>query len=116
MPIHSKNKGSGGEREVAEMIRRAGFFARRGQQFAGSPDSPDVVHDLPVPFHLEVKRTERLNIYEAWEQACKDAGWDEIPCVVHRRSKKKWLCVFEFERLLMLVKMIQDAGDRGVLG
>lgn len=58
--MNSRAKGQRGERELADFITAAGFPARRGQQFAGGPDSPDVV--CPgLPFHIEAKRTERLN-------------------------------------------------------
>ena len=38
-------KGKVGEREFAELLRAHGFDARRGQQFAGGADSPDVVSE-----------------------------------------------------------------------
>jgi hypothetical protein len=55
----SRDKGKRGEREFCELLREHGFDARRGQQFAGGNDSPDVVTDLPC--HVEVKRTETFS-------------------------------------------------------
>jgi len=55
----SREKGKRGEREFCELLREHGFDARRGQQFAGGPDSPDVVTDCPC--HFEVKRTESFS-------------------------------------------------------
>jgi Holliday junction resolvase len=53
----SRTKGKVGEREVAELLRANGFHAaRRGVQYQGGADSPDVI-GLPG-FHNEVKRTE----------------------------------------------------------
>lgn len=91
--VNSRKKGARGEIEWAKWLRaNLGCEARRGQQFSGSPDSPDVVHDLDG-IHFEVKRTERINVYEAMEQAERDSG-DEVPVVAHRRNRKDWLVVF----------------------
>ena len=107
--INSRAKGCVGEREVRDLIREAGFPARRGQQFSGGEDSPDVVHELPLDVHVEVKRVERLNIYDAFEQAVRDAGAGKIPTVWHRRSRKGWLVIMPAGAFLELVK--KAAGD-----
>jgi len=52
--INSRQKGKRGEREAAAFLRSLGFEARRGQQFAGGGDSPDVVTSLSN-VHIEVK-------------------------------------------------------------
>ena len=109
MTINSRKKGCVGEREVRDLIRSAGYPARRGQQFSGGEDSPDVVHGLPLDVHVEVKRMERLNIYDAFEQAVRDAG-GKIPTVWHRRSKKPWLVIMPAADFLELVrKAARDA-------
>ena len=59
MTINSRAKGARGEREFAAFMREHGYEAHRGQQFAGSADSPDVVHSIPG-IHIEVKRVEAL--------------------------------------------------------
>jgi Holliday junction resolvase len=60
--VNSKRKGKEGEREFAHLCQTFGFQARRGQQYRGGPDSPDVVG---LPFlHVEVKRRERVDLYE----------------------------------------------------
>jgi len=41
--MNSREKGKRGERQWRDELRANGYTARRGQQFAGSPDSPDVV-------------------------------------------------------------------------
>jgi hypothetical protein len=54
----SREKGKAGEREAAHEISRLfNVQARRGQQFCGGPESPDVV-GLPG-VHVEVKRAEK---------------------------------------------------------
>ena len=49
--INSRAKGARYERELARYFEENGFPARRGQQFAGGSDSPDVVCD-EFPFHI----------------------------------------------------------------
>ena len=41
--INSRQKGARGERQWRDELRANGYVARRGQQFSGSADSPDVV-------------------------------------------------------------------------
>ena len=76
--VNSNQKGKRGERELAKLIREFGINARRGQQFSGSPDSPDVVTDLK-DWHFEVKRTESLSVYKAMDQAASDCGANSSP-------------------------------------
>ena len=97
----SKEKGKVGEREVAALLRAHGFAARRGQQFAGGGDSPDVVHDIPG-VHIEVKRTEQLNIYAALDQAAADSAKGELPAVFHRKNGKRWLVIMDANDFLKL--------------
>ena len=73
-----REKGKRGERQWRDELRANGYRARRGQQFAGSPDSPDVVCDELDWIHFEVKAVERLNIWDAMDQARRDAGKSEI--------------------------------------
>jgi hypothetical protein len=50
--------------EAAKVIAETfGCEARRGCQFAGGKDSPDVVRRRIDGFHFEVKRVQRLNIH-----------------------------------------------------
>lgn len=99
--INSRQKGARGEREFAEQLRQAGHEARRGQQFSGSPDSPDVVSNLP--FHFEVKRTESLSLYTAMEQAMRDCAPGKKPVVAHKRNGKQWLVAMNLTDFLALI-------------
>ena len=98
-----REKGKVGEREVARINREAGFEdSQRGQQFQGSPDSPDVAG---VPgLHLEVKRVEKLQLWPAMSQAADDAGEDETPVVVHRPNRKPWIAILDYKRFLEIYK------------
>lgn len=101
MGAMSKTKGKVGEREVAALLKKYGFDARRGQQFSGSPDSPDVVHNMEG-FHIEVKRSETLALYDALEQAGEDKDKHEQALVFHRRNNRPWVVIMEAEDFLKL--------------
>jgi Holliday junction resolvase len=94
--VNSREKGKRGERQWRDELRAQGFAARRGQQFSGSPDSPDVIsEDLPW-IHFEVKAVERLNIEDAMDQARRDCS-AKIPVVAHKRSFRPWLVTMTAE-------------------
>ena len=97
----SREKGKRGERAVAALFREYGFDAKRGQQYHGGPDSPDVVG---VPgLHIEVKRTERLNLYDALAQAKRDAG-EDLPVVIHRKNDCEWVVILSFADFMKLYR------------
>jgi Holliday junction resolvase len=104
--MNSREKGKRGERQWRDELRAQGYAARRGQQFAGSADSPDVVCDSLPWIHFEVKAVERLNIEDAMEQARRDSkagvisdrsSVGRVPIVAHRRSFRAWLVTMDSE-------------------
>ena len=103
MSINSRQKGARAERQWARRCTDEGFNARRGQQFSGSPDSPDVVCDDLSWLRFEVKHVERLNIYNAMQQAIDDAG-DNMPVVAHKRNHHDWLVTMKAEDWFKLVR------------
>ena len=86
----SRDKGKRGEREWRDELRLHGYTARRGQQFSGSADSPDVICE-ELPLHFEVKRQERANLTAAYNQAVADAHIDKEPVVATRRNNSPWM-------------------------
>lgn len=98
----SREKGKRGERLFAKLLREHGYDAKRGVQYQGSPDSPDVV-GLPG-VHTEVKFVEKLNLHSAMEQSKRDAGEDEMPIVAHKRSREEWLVTMRFEDFIEIFK------------
>lgn len=101
MPINSRRKGATGERELAKYLREHGYNARRGQQYSGANGDADVI-GLPG-FHIEVKRTERFEVYKALTQAQNDAKMGEIPLVCHRKNRGQWIAVLSMKDLLELI-------------
>ncbi|WP_321024592.1 hypothetical protein [Eisenbergiella porci] len=102
--MNSKRKGAAGERELAGKLRDYGFTTRRGQQYCGANGDADVV-GLPG-IHIECKRVERLNLYDAMAQARKDASPGEVPAVFHRRDRCEWLVTMPLDDW---IKMYREA-------
>ena len=101
--MNSNQKGKKGERELANLLKdRYGYDCRRGQQFCGSNGDADVV-GLPG-IHIECKRVEKLNIYEAVEQSINDAREGEIPTVMHRKNRKDWLVTLPLEYFMEMYR------------
>lgn len=103
--MNSRRKGADGERELAAWLRERGVSARRGRQFCGGAESPDVATDLEH-VHFECKRVERFNVYEALDQAIGDAG-ERLPVVAHRRNRGAWVAILPLERLLPLLRAVE---------
>jgi hypothetical protein len=101
--MNSRDKGKRGEREAAAFLTDEGFPARRGQQFAGGTDSPDVVCESLSGLHFEVKRCERGNPYDWVSQAQRDAGY-KLPVVLHRRNDHEWLAVMPAKDFLRIIR------------
>ena len=95
----SRRKGADGERELANLLKTYGFDARRGQQYHGGGDSPDVV-GLPG-VHIECKRVEKLNVEAAMAQSRRDAeGTKDVPVVMHRRNREKWKVTMDLDEFM----------------
>lgn len=103
--INSRNKGKVGELELAEFFRQHGFEARRGQQFHGGGDSPDVVVPGLEDVHVECKRVEAGNPYIWLAQATRDAAAaGKVPTVFHRRNREDWIVILPASAFLKLLK------------
>lgn len=102
----SRQKGKRGEREAAaELGALLGCTARRGVQYQGGPESPDVVLE-GVNIHVEAKRVEALNLYAAVEQAKKDAPPGHVPIVWHRKNGRESVVIVETSRLVDLAREV----------
>ena len=98
---NSCRKGADGERELAALLRSEGFDIDRGgtQTYGTVPD----LSGLPG-IHIEVKRTEKLNLLEAIKQAIRDAVNGELPAVFHRRNREPWLVTMTLDDWILLYK------------
>ena len=101
--MNSRQKGARGERELAAYLTAEGYPSERGQQYAGHPDAPDVrCPGLPW-LHIECKRTERLSLYDAIDQARRDCG-EKLPVVFHKRNRCDWLVVMRADDFMKLAR------------
>lgn len=55
------------------------------------------------PFSIEAKNVEKLNVWQAYEQACENSGQYE-PLVVMKKNRKKPLVVLDAEAFIKLLK------------
>ena len=102
MAINSRQKGAKGERELSKVLHGYGYNCRRGQQYCGSNGDADVV-GLPG-IHIECKRVERLNLYDAVDQAKHDTKPDELPAVFHRKNHCEWLVTMPIDFWMEIYK------------
>ena len=90
---NSRAKGKRGELNLAKTLTEFGMPARRGQQFKGTPESPDIIfidQELNSQYHIECKRVETLNIEKAMRKASQDASPAQHPVVMHRKNGEDW--------------------------
>ena len=57
------------------------------------------------PFSVEAKNVERLNVYEAYDQACANSG-DYVPLLIMKKNGKKPLAVMDAETFVKLIKKL----------
>lgn len=106
---NSKQKGARGERELSSKLKEYGYNTRRGQQYCGANGDADVIGLVGI--HIECKRVERLNIYDAISQAKADAKEGELPTVFHRKDRCEWLVTMTFDDWMKIYKEWSDKDD-----
>jgi len=107
-PMNSRAKGARGERQWRDVLREEGFTARRGQQFAGGADSPDVICEELDGLHFEVKCVQALNLEGAIEQATRDAGSAKDWVVAHKKDRKPWRVTISTD---LFFRLLRDGMD-----
>ena len=113
MPINSKMKGKAGELEACKVLERIlGINFERSVQYCGRAGDADIkgVDGL----HLEVKRVEKMNLYDAMKQAESDAPDDKVPVVMHRKNRKGWVMIINAEDMISFAHAVLatlDAAD-----
>ena len=56
-------------------------------------------------FSVECKNTERLNVWDAYQQACENSGGHE-PLLIMKKNRKKPLVVMDAEEFVKLIKKL----------
>lgn len=104
--VNSKQKGKRGELELSSKLREYGYNTRRSVQYCGANGDADVM-GLPG-IHIECKRVQKLNIYDAISQAKSDSKESEIPTVFHRKDRSEWLVTMTLEDWIKLYKQCEQ--------
>lgn len=99
----SKRKGKSGELELARILREKYGFenVRRGHVFEHESDVVGL-----DGIHVECKRHERLNVFEAMEQAVEEADKrkDGTPAVFFRKDRTGWLVAMRLDDWVEMYK------------
>jgi Holliday junction resolvase len=105
MAINSKRKGKTGELELARKLKEHGYDVRRSVQYNGKEEDGQADLVGLDGIHIECKRTEKLNLYDAVNQAKRDSeGKGEVPVVFHRRNNCEWLAILPLDDFIKLYK------------
>lgn len=115
MARKSVEKGKRFERTLASKFREYGYDARRTAQYCGNTGEAADVIGLPH-IHVEAKHVERLNIYEAMNQAKRDSeasGKGALPVVFHKKNNCNILVTMELETFMQIYREF-EAGFREV--
>ena len=109
MATNGKRKGKEGELELAHKLKEYGYDTKRSVQYNGKDGQADVI-GLPH-IHIECKRVEKLNIYDAIEQAKRDAKNGDKPTVFHRKNRCNWLVTVELDDFMKLYKVYEEVAN-----
>jgi len=108
--VNSNQKGKRGEREARDVLNQVfGTNCRRGQQFCGGKDSPDIAGFIPN-IHIEVKNVEKLQLRPAIEQAAQDSDLDggDVPVVMWKKPKtSQWYWIVPVDLIPALGDLVE---------
>lgn len=77
---------------------RPAIMGEQGRDVKLSPVAEDY-----IPFDIEAKNQEKLNIWGSLKQAEENSSDDRIPLLVFKRNRSKTYAVIEFEKLMELI-------------
>lgn len=104
-----KNKGKNFELKVAKLIRQSGLDKNaRRRPLSGAEKMVAGYADLitSLPFTFELKKQEKVRIWEWFDQARSEASLSRPPVVVFSSNHRPVMCAMEFETFLNLLKKI----------
>ena len=113
-----KNKGRLGQQEISKILQevfdlRAEDVLSRSMGAQGTDLIMSEAAREIFPFAPEIKRTEKLNLYKAIEQA-EDNGKKEglEPVVIFRRNNDKWRVILDFKKFVGLIERVVNTGEK----
>lgn len=102
--MNSKQKGKRGELELVRKLKEYGYTTRRTVQYNGKADEGAADLQGLDGIHIECKRVEKLNLYDAMAQASYDAKSNELPTVFHRKNNCEWLVTMKLDDWVKLYR------------
>ena len=104
----SQRKGRAGELELSRILQGYGYDVQPGwaQSYGTTPDISGL-----SGIHIECKRNERLNVWQAMAQATRDAEkfQDGAPAVFHRRNRSGWLVTMRLPDWMKMYKKVEKS-------
>ena len=107
----AKNKGKRLQREVQKLLFEAThkyglqdgdiqntIMGEAGRDIKLSPAAEQV-----IPFDIECKNQEKLNVWDALKQAQDNTKEGRIPLLIFRKNNAKTYAVIEFDKLIKLL-------------
>ncbi len=105
MSGRERRRGASGELEAVELLRGHGWPRAHRNFGSGSQGGGDLTRG-PEGVAIEVKRTNRLRIRDAWAQAeTAAARAGETPVVLTRWDRGPWLAILDADELLALLRL-----------
>ena len=101
---NSNRKGKRIERLLASKFRNHGWDARRGQQYKGTPDSPDVIIDLPLT--VESKGCEVWRIDKWMSKLLGERKSGTLPLLCCKKNHAEFLTIIPLNFFLELTQHI----------
>lgn len=99
MPLNSRSKGAGAERELGKILAQATgaeWLRNLEQTRDGGPDL--ISADFPA-VALEVKRCEKITLSKWLAQATRQAKPHQTPALAYRQSRKPWVFILPLAAL-----------------
>ena len=83
---------------LVRALNEHGYKTRRSVQYNGKQEDGQADLVGLNGIHIECKNVERLNLYDAVDQAKRDsADTGELPTVFHKKNNHKWLVTMELD-------------------
>lgn len=111
---NGKQKGKRGELEFSRLCREYGWEVRRTAQYCGNTGEAADVVGLPG-VHVEVKRVEKLNIYDGVNQMKRDRDKRDpnlLGIVAHRKNNHEWLITMTAKDWFKLFQEYSDGSNQ----
>ena len=101
--INSRRKGAKGETEfIKNHLAPHWPEAKRNLDQFGA-DKRDCLEVAGI--HWQIKRTEKLELWKAINQAETEAAATDTPVVAFRRNRSKWYCIMDADEFVALLRL-----------